>query len=160
MIKITQKGLEEVRKFIAILPHGIKVAAMREATEYIIGDERHGLKHEPERVEHGEDNPYKWTSAKQRSAFFATDGFGRGIPSERTHGLSNGWTMQEANSDWNTVKIENEAPEAVWVMGDGQQIGHKADGWRYWADVVASNLAGAIRSAQQAVDAWLKTKGY
>lgn len=35
--------------------------------------------------------PINWASEKQRRAFFATDGFGRGIPTPRTDGLVNSW---------------------------------------------------------------------
>jgi hypothetical protein len=35
--------------------------------------------------------PIEWTSEKQRKAFFASNGFGRGIPTKRTAALNEGW---------------------------------------------------------------------
>lgn len=162
MIKISQKGLEEVRAFIKDLPRGVKIAAMRAATEYLIGDASHGLKHEP---------AYKWVTRqaaygvsfftdRQRAWFFANlDNLNVG-QDNRTHEIQNAWTAKEANSDWNTVKIENSANGVDWVMGKGQARLPAKVGWRKWADVVASNLDGAIQRAQQAVNAWIKSKGY
>lgn len=37
--------------------------------------------------------PIRWTSERQRRAFFATKGFGRGIPTKRTHKLSQSWDV-------------------------------------------------------------------
>ncbi len=158
MIKITASGLKEVHEFIHTLPRGIKITAMRIASEYLIGNDWHGLKHYPERIEHGEGNPYQWQSDKQRKAFFASDGFGGSIPSQRTNELKNSWIVTESDSNWSRVKIENTSEHAVWIMGEYQQRGHIADGWRYWYDVIISNLAGAIQRAQRAVDAWIKFK--
>lgn len=37
--------------------------------------------------------PIRWTSERQRRAFFATDGFGRGIPTRRTGAVSQAWSV-------------------------------------------------------------------
>jgi len=154
-IRFSIRGLKEVKEFMASLPRGVKIVAMRAFSTYIIGDERHGLKHEPAQVTHGPGNPFKWTSDRQRRAFFATDGFGGGIPTTRTHEGVNSWTMTEKDSNWSSVKIEG---GNQFVQGDWQQRGHKADGWKTYVEVLASNMAGALRSAISAVDAWLKSK--
>jgi len=155
MIKFSIHGIKEVKEYIAGLPRGVKIAAMRAFATYIIGDERHGLKHEPAQVTHGPGNPFKWTSDKQRRGFFASDGFGQGIPTTRTHEGVNSWTMTEKDSSWTSVKIEG---GNVFVQGDWQQRGHKADGWRKYTDVVTTNIAGALRAAITAVSDWLKSK--
>lgn len=38
--------------------------------------------------------PVQWDSERQRRAFFATNGFGRGIPYRRTHQYRFGWQLQ------------------------------------------------------------------
>jgi len=38
--------------------------------------------------------PVQWDSAKQRRAFFATNGFGKGIPYQRTFGSASAWQVQ------------------------------------------------------------------
>lgn len=63
--------------------------------------------------------PIHWKSAKQRRAFFATNGFGRGIPTPRTHALSNGWqTDITPLADGGDLTVYNSAPEAGFVYGD------------------------------------------
>lgn len=158
-MKTTLRGNDRIKEFISGLARGTKIEAMRAIAEYLLGDERHGLKHSPPRVNHGEGNPYQWQSEKQRKAYFATDGFGGGIPYQRTGNLAEAWTMEEANSDWNTVKLTNTSEYGQYVQGDDMQQGHKADGWRLVADVIATNIKGAIRAGQQAVDRLIKSKG-
>ena len=42
--------------------------------------------------------PVQWDSPKQRRAFFATNGFGKGIPYERTFGSASAWQVQSFNN--------------------------------------------------------------
>lgn len=158
-MRASVRGFDKVKEFIASIDRGYKIAAMREIAKYLIGDERHGLKHNPARVNHDENNPYQWQSEKQRKAYFATNGFGGGIPYQRTGNLANAWTYEEKNNDWNTVALTNDSEYGVFVQGDNIQKGHKVDGWRIMADVIATNIAGAIRAGQQAVDRLIKSKG-
>jgi len=156
-MKIRTHGLDGLVDFIKSLPRGIKIEAMRAAAEYFIGNSSHGLKHEPPRVRHDENNPYQWQSEKQRRAYFASDGFGGGIPYQRTGSMSDGWTYSNT-SDWTRVNIENNVTYTRYVVGETIQRGHVADGWRYYLDVIVSNFDGAIRAAQQAVDRFIKSK--
>ena len=51
--------------------------------------------------------PIKWDSEKQRRAFFASDGFGRGIPTSRTGAYPAGWNIAKLENGYqliNTVK--------------------------------------------------------
>lgn len=155
-IKTSVRGLKEVQELMASLPRGIKLQAMEAIATYLIGNEQRGLAKAPERVQHDAGNPYQWQSEKQRRAFFATDGFGGGIPYKRTGNLSAGWVYSSTDSNWTSVKIENIESYAGFVMGDQQQRGHAADKWRKFADVISTNLTGAIRSAQRRVDEWIK----
>jgi hypothetical protein len=59
--------------------------------------------------------PVKWDSEKQRRAFFATNGFGRGIPSRRTNRYTSGWNIQQAGAVG--YRIENNAPYSKYVGG-------------------------------------------
>jgi len=66
--------------------------------------------------------PLVWTSIKQRKAFFATQGFGRGIPTPRTHALSQAWDVDIASAeDGGEITVTNDAPEAVYVVGESRQ---------------------------------------
>jgi hypothetical protein len=154
-IRFTVRNLDVVKKLMRDIPRGVKVAAMEAFTDYIIGDKNHGLKHEPSQKEHGPGNPFEWTSEKQRKAFFATDGFGQGIPTVRTHEGVNSWTRETKDSNWTQVYITG---GNKFVQGDDQQIGHKKDGWRTYTDIVTTNLKGAYRKALKAVNDWLNKK--
>jgi hypothetical protein len=157
-VKFSMRGQEKIVAYLATIPRGVKIAAMTAYTEYMIGDKTHGLKYNPPQVEHDAGNPYKWQSEKQRRAFFATDGFGQGIPTKRTGETTSAWTMTVKDSNWTSVKVENDSNGAFFVQGDAQQRGHKADGWRKVADIVKTNTAGAMQKAIKAVNEWLKAK--
>lgn len=51
--------------------------------------------------------PVQWDSEKQRKAFFATDGFGNGIPYVRKGDYEKGWTKSELSNGW---EISNKHP--------------------------------------------------
>jgi hypothetical protein len=51
--------------------------------------------------------PVKWDSDKQRKAFFATNGFGKGIPYVRTNQYVNGWQVAQFA---NGYSISNKHP--------------------------------------------------
>src|SRR5262245_21771646 len=68
--------------------------------------------------------PIRWKSARQRRAYFASNGFGRGIPSRRTGRLQNAWeiTYRPLTKDGvGSITIANTAPEARFVIGPFQQ---------------------------------------
>ena len=159
MIKIEVRKLDELKQKLDEIPRGARGEATEAAAMALIGNERQGLQYYPPRVLHGEGNPYQWQSERQRRAFFATNGFGRGIPSERTYALRFGWKAQDWG-DRTKIKVINDAPEARFVMGDDQQRGHTADGWRHYQQVIADNINLMFLRADQAVARWLKSRGW
>lgn len=60
--------------------------------------------------------PIHWDSEKQRRAFFATGGFGRGIPSKRTGELEGGWQVVRLGDSG--YRLENASAHAKYVTGD------------------------------------------
>lgn len=157
MITIKVRGIEELKRFLADLPRGTIRTGIAASSEYLVGDATHGLKYYPARISHGEGNPYQWQSDKQRRAFFATDGFGRGIPTKRTFELRNGWDWKPLNNGYQ-AKIFNTADYAQFVQGDDQQRGHRADKWRQVDKIISTNIDGAIRAAAEAVIRYIKAK--
>lgn len=85
--------------------------------------------------------PIEWTSEKQRKAFFASDGFGAGIPTTRTGDLAAAW---EFNLEANTFVIRNRNSAAPYVYGSlaksnpgkYQQRFHVNTGWKTEVDTV------------------------
>lgn len=74
--------------------------------------------------------PFIFASEKSRRAYFATYGFGRGIPYRRTGKLGQSWVViiTPRFAD-NTVTIKNLRPEATYVYGPRQVPGHARTGW-------------------------------
>jgi len=52
-------------------------------------------------------SPVQWDSEKQRKAYFASDGFGAGIPYVRKGNYVNGWQTKELPNGW---QISNKHP--------------------------------------------------
>lgn len=96
--------------------------------------------------------PFKWKSERQRRAFFATDGFGRGIPTVRTNALKDGWvTHIRDQKDGAVFEVENKTDYAEYVVGDWQQPGHLATGWQSAGAIVAKYREKAV---DELIDAW------
>ena len=151
-MKTSLRGNEEIKKYISTVGRGMKIAAMRAIGEYLLGDDRHGLKHSPPRRQHGENNPYQWQSEKQRRAYFATNGFGKGIPYSRTNQLKSGWKLVDYGVK---AQVTNDVPYAGFVMDADQQRGHRADKWRLVSEVIASNIAGMFQSIEYVLQRWI-----
>ena len=76
--------------------------------------------------------PVKWDSPRQRRAFFASNGFGRGIPTKRTGAYIKGWRLVRAKQDaW---RIENNTKGANYIGGNRQSRIHKGR----WASLQAA----------------------
>lgn len=112
--RIRTKPLEELDAFTAQIQRQAQDAGDA-ALEKIRADFMNELSFEPSAVKY----PIEWTSDRQRKAFFATDGFGGGIPSQRSGGVSDGWTVAgRASGGSYVVEVSNAAPHAKFVVGD------------------------------------------
>ena len=115
--------------------------------------------------------PIAWTSEKQRRAFFASDGFGRGIPTQRTGKVQAGWKVTTDKIDGVfRVRIENSVGYSRYVYGtlgkvsSNQQQFHKNTGWQpakettdYWLDVIADEYRERM---SRIVATRIKRRGY
>ena len=155
MITIKVRNLDKVKAFISDLPRGVRGEATKEGAIYLIGNDRRGLQHYPPRVNHGEGNPYQWQSDKQRRAYFASNGFGGGIPYNRKYDLRFGWKYIINGVQ---TKVVNALNYAGFVMGADQQRGHMADKWRKIEQVIRDNTVGMLHAMGQAVDRWIKSR--
>lgn len=81
---------------------------------------------------------------RQRRAFFATNGFGGGIPHQRTHGLAQGWKYKVVTlENGGAFTIYNEVPGINYVEGWDQQPFLAAMGWQFAPPVLADISAEA-----------------
>lgn len=89
--------------------------------------------------------PIEWTSPRQRRAYYASDGFGGGIPHERTGALQQAWDMEMiVDPGAFRILIVNRSPASKFVYGGlslrsnprFQQQMHKNTGWEAMAPVI------------------------
>lgn len=82
--------------------------------------------------------PIRWKSERQRRAFFATDGFGGGIPYQRTNKLVNSYDVRMVDTaEGAIISVTNSDPKAQFVVGDWAQPFHLDTGWVQMADVIS-----------------------
>lgn len=154
MIKISQQitadAIPDLEVFIDSMAKIVAELAEDSVQKYA-DSARRELSDYPPAAKH----PIQWTSVKQRKAYFATDGFGAGIPYKRTNGLANAWVIESRTKDRTSIiVIENTAPQAKFVIGtlsnsktSFQQQFHKNTGWnpvsetaRYWLDAMMEDF--------------------
>lgn len=89
---------------------------------------------EPGPVVYSRDGKLAWKSDKQRKAFFATDGFGGGIPYQRRaapNRMVDRWRLiitYEPNR-LTSIALQNDDPVHQFVTGQFQQPFHAITGW-------------------------------
>lgn len=77
----------------------------------------------------------EWTSDRQRKAYFATNGFGKGIPYKRRGATTKGWRLFGIRTpNGATIIVRNEWSAAKYVYGGFTQIKpqqrfHEITGW-------------------------------
>lgn len=108
--------------------------------------------------------PILWTSERQRKAYFATNGFGNGIPYKRTGRMSRGWyAWARRSGNRFEMTIANSTPGARFVYGDirpradkkdPQQRFHRNTGWtkvapkiESWVSAYRIELEAVLRKA-------------
>lgn len=85
--------------------------------------------------------PIRWDSDKQRRAFFATNGFGGGIPHKRTHKYRNAWTTRRITAGV-TLSNKHRAAGAIGgVPKTGWQSKIHRGTWNYFPKVFAQEIA-------------------
>lgn len=117
---------DEVAMAFQKMPKLMETALKRQSTRFS-SRIRQQLAVEPGAVKY----PIQWTSEKQRRAFFATDGFGRGIGAPRSHALSRGWRVDISFSQLNAqISTYNTQDDERFVSGGNQQGFHANTGWQ------------------------------
>ena len=81
--------------------------------------------------------PIRWKSERQRKAFFASNGFGHGIPYQRTGNLGKSWKVSTSvKKDVGAFVVENTSNYVQYVQGDYQQPFHLDTGWKAAAPII------------------------
>lgn len=112
--------IDAINQQIADSP-GLMQTAFNRASSRLRSRWRDALRVEPPSAQNF--YPIHWQSAKQRRAFFATNGFGGGIPHIRTHDLSKGWQVDITDlGAGGEINVYNESDAADYVYGDQRQL--------------------------------------
>ena len=155
-IRYTVKNADKVSAWIKSLPRGVKAAAMRAISEYIVGDERHGLRHDVSYKYVSRKQAYPptgWQSDKQRRYVMAALKSGEikiGRQNTPTN-MSKTWRWEQDNSQWDRTKIAGKLPFDRFPSRHNMLAG-----WRHYTEVIQTNLKGAIQAGQAAVNKMLK----
>lgn len=136
--RMTQSGfqIEQLGDLVREFPDAVGDWAKRDLRPFISKEVDIKLRREPGAVHY----PIEWTSEKQRLAFFATDGFDKGIPYDRSGKLVKAWHVRgDYRGGFVSIDVYNDAPQAQYVYGDEhglhQQQFHVSTGWPNFLDV-------------------------
>lgn len=153
----------DLNKFLSTLPRAARGIAAEASAEYIIGNERRGLKHYPNYKYITRKRAYgkTFSSDKQRKYVMARIRQGKITPGKanRTYAIRNAWRTKGKGAK---VTIVNDANGVKYVFGDSQgraqanQI--RLVGWRTMVQVAKDNVKGAIRAADRAVQNYINSK--
>jgi hypothetical protein len=103
--------------------------------------------------------PIQWATELQRIAFFASDGFGRGIGADRTGQLAQSWRL-----NWDIARgiasVENTAPYAKYVYYPRQQPFHRNTGWMGRREIEDIVLEESERASDAIVEGWFSIEEF
>lgn len=173
MVSFKVRSVEKLQKYLRSVPRGALRVALYAVTEYVIGNEQHGLKHsEPYKYvsraeaygstgatfENGNPVPAGYFSAAQFRYVMASLASGKmKIGNNRTGASADSWQYSETGEKGYGVTITNPEPSAYWTRDNVGQARQPAKvGWRKVSKVIADNMVGAIRHANAEVGKWLK----
>jgi len=162
-IKFRIRNVEAVQSFLRAIPKGAVRVALEAFTEYVIGNESHGLRHA---------DPYKYVTRKaaygfsfftdkQRRWFFWALNTGKIDPGsgKRTGESTAAWKAVPRNDGYRFT-IQNNTAGGYWTRHDTRQARQLGKvGWRKIMIVLADNYKGGIRHAVAAVKKYLNKKG-
>lgn len=159
-ISIRVRGVEQLQDLFNKIPLYAKKEAVKAVGEYLIGNERRGLRHLVKQNYVSRKAAYGVTffSDKQRKYVMARIREGSIVPGHyrRTGATAGGWRMQTTGGGYD-AKLINPSRGAPWVMGDDTQSRHEAMvGHRKVEDVISTNIKGAMQAANVAVKKWIR----
>ena len=109
--------MEDLRAFLEKLPITLRESAQQAMKD--TGDEIVRTLRQPGRPRGGKK--VVWDSEKQRRAYFATGGFGAGIPYKRTGKMAAAWENQAIANGYLIVNTEE---KSVFVYGTALGVGN------------------------------------
>jgi len=144
-ISILVKGVSGVQNMLKKIPIGAKGVVAHAIGLYLLGDERHGLKHYApyKKVSRKQAYGVTFSSDKQRRWFWANR---PAIPYRRTGAQGKAWGLEGKSTN---IRIVNRDPSVKYTRG--QTNLHRLMGWQTAMGTIRSNMKGALRAGFQAL---------
>lgn len=105
-------------------------------------------------------SPVQWDTPKQKRAYFASDGFGRGIPTKRRNEYVKAWEIVAIAQGY---AIRNPLPQAKYIGGGpfaGSQSRIHQDRWELFREVVTEETDKLPGEIQEQIDITVKRRGF
>lgn len=148
----TNSKLEELQQRAATAPRRIRLAARRELLASAEKLAEHVYQQPPGPVVY----PFKFATDKSRIAYFASNGFGHGIPYIRTGALGSAWQINAIIVGNDVVVLaSNDAKGAPFVFGPRQVPGHRRTGWPNDVEARAAIGTGLVVESVRIINAVL-----
>ena len=156
-IVVSNDRLTKLQTKLTKYPPAAIKAGLQAAEDYLNDDQFKESMYPPSQA----GDPFQWSSDKQRKAFFATDGFGAGIPTQRTYELAQSGVFQ-INEGYLTVEYTNYAPYSQFVISPTNMIiGHRKRGWQPVNRFVVAKSRDIAKVFEKAAkDAWDKLESF
>jgi len=107
--------------------------------------------------------PVHWDSEKQRRAYFATDGFGAGIPYKRTGKYEGGWEVKQTGTGTaREFTISNRVPYSKYVGGNAygkQQSNIHSGRWILAQETVRKHAEAGLTKVRQDIHEAIQAGG-
>jgi len=111
--------------------------------------------------------PIRWDSVKQRKAFFATDGFGRGIPTKRTGATSKAWIARRS-SEGEDYDVGNPLAHSKYLHGTARSArtisnvhgGPGSPRWPVFSLVIQRVLAKLPKKVRESLKLIARQEGF
>lgn len=107
--------------------------------------------------------PVQWDSEKQRRAYFATKGFGSGIPYQRTGAYNKGWQIEQTGYRLaREFTLSNNVKYANWVsggpQGDMQSRIHRGR-WDVASETVKKHVSQMLIDVREGINEAIRAEG-
>lgn len=137
-VAIDTAWLDQIRAAAEALPEVMARYARRDLRPFVSQAVDRTLRREPGPVVY----PFQFhedpqVDAKMRRAYFATDGFGHGIPYRRTRRYVHSWHVRADYTDTlSGITLTSDSPVSEFVGGRRQLPGHRRTGWPNAIEVI------------------------
>jgi len=105
--------------------------------------------------------PIKWDSVKQRKAFFASDGFGRGIPTKRSGEYQKGWQVIKAENGYD---VGNPLAHSKYIGGTARSANRQSNihrgRWNLFRDAIDRFIGKLPKKVKESLQQIARQEGF